>query len=87
MGLFDRKLKVSEKEFSDAISALYAKGFNSSEVEKVKQSFRGDLHEIGKDQPGIDPRELENGLNYMRKNRTLPEHKIIILEEQLKKRL
>jgi len=87
MGLFDRKLKVSQKEFSDATSALYAKGFTSSEVEKFKQIFRGDLREVGEDQPGIDPRELENALEYMRKNRTFPEHKIIIIEEQLKKRM
>lgn len=87
MGLFNRKLKVSKKEFSDATSTLYAKGFNSSEVKKFKEVFRGDLIERGKDQPGVDPHELNSALDFMRRNRTLPEHKIQVIEEQMKKRM
>ncbi len=88
MGFFGQdKPNVSENEFHKVCSELYSKGFNSTEVNKVKQVLRGDLAESGPNQKGIDSKEIDNAVSFMKKNRTFSESKIQAIEEHLRNRL
>lgn len=81
--------KISKKEFQEAREILSSKGFSRLKRDKVSQIFRGDLQEGGS-QAGIDKKELEQGLEWMRKNpgaHGMSKETIGKIEEVLKKKL
>jgi hypothetical protein len=89
MGLFDYKPHISKRDFKQIKIKLRKKGFSKREIDKVEQIFRGDIEESGP-QIGIDRGELEKGINWMRRNKAshgIPERKINILEEELKRKI
>lgn len=91
MSIFGSSKKiVSENEFDDLQSELRSKGFSSHEREEVEKIFRGDLHESGTYEWGIDAEEIEKALTWMReniRNHRIPLKKIDILEEAIKAKL
>jgi hypothetical protein len=83
------KKNVSIGEFQKVISTLYSRGFSQRERDEVLKIFRGDLYESGSE-VGIDEKELERGLDFMRSNMRshgLSSGKIDILEEVLRTKL
>ena len=91
MGLFGPSKKtVSQEEFKDLLSLLYSKGFSKYEREEVEKIFRGDLYESSDYERGIDAKEIENAIQWMRKhmsNHNIPSQKVDLLEELLQKKL
>jgi len=82
-------MRVSKNEFHEVRNSLRYKGFSDRDVGEVEKLFRGDMHESG-DHSGIDTKEIEGGLKWMRENMSkhkLSEKKINTLEESLKKKL
>lgn len=90
MGFFGSKPKVSKREFSEACSGLYSKGFTSSQVNKVKSIFAGDLYESVESQKGIDSGEIATRMKWMRKNKSVhgfSSKQMDVIEKQLRSRL
>ncbi len=90
MGIFGNyKSHISKEQFRIARLNLKKRGLSRLEIDKVEQIFRGDMEESG-DQIGIDLKELERGIDWMRKNTAshkISQKAIDIIEEELKKRI
>ncbi|OHA84958.1 MAG: hypothetical protein A2408_02765 [Candidatus Yonathbacteria bacterium RIFOXYC1_FULL_52_10] len=91
MGFFeDSKPKISKREFEEARSALAGKGFSEREILEVQKIFRADLNDVREDDRGIDGKELDAALLWMREHigeHAVSEKKLDILEAVLRKRL
>jgi len=90
MGLFGDKPKISDREFHDACSGLYSKGFSSTQVNKVKEIFQGDINRSLPSEQGIDKNELARGISWMKSNKGVhgfSDKQIADIEGQLNKRL
>ena len=91
MGFFsDSKPKITETEFKKIRAHLYNTGFSSEQLDKIESIFRGDLYEDKDSDKGIDEKELERAITWMRENmhvHNISEEKINILEEEMKKAL
>jgi hypothetical protein len=91
MGLFgSTKKKVSKLEFKQVRTLLHQKGFSSREIDEVEMIFRADLNEPSQYESGIDAKEIERGIKWMRANKRshfISEGKIDILEDVLKAKL
>lgn len=89
MGLFGSNRKyVSSEEFRKALIRLDNDGFSDSEIDDITMIFRGDMEMSDDFARGIDMKELERGISWMRKNKSkhsLEEKKITKLEQILKK--
>lgn len=86
---FSRKI-ISQQEFKDLLSLLYAKGFQQREIKEVEKIFRGDLYESSDYERGIDATEIKHALSWMRKNpkhHDISKQKVDLLEELLKAKL
>lgn len=84
------KPKVSKEEFREACNFLSVKGFDEREINEVKKIFRADLEESSEYERGIDQKEIEQAMKWMREHTSshcLSTSKIQILEEILKKKL
>ncbi|TSC80087.1 MAG: hypothetical protein G01um101429_291 [Parcubacteria group bacterium Gr01-1014_29] len=82
--------KVSRREFQKSATNLRAKGLSSSDIANMKKIFRGDLDEGTALTRGIDPKELDRGVKWMRENmskHTLSKNQVNKLEENLRKKL
>ena len=81
---------VSDREFKEARRHLYNEGFSSREVDEVEKVFMGSMHESYKPHQGIDSKELEHGIKWMRENKSkhnLSENRIDEIEQTLKDKL
>jgi len=91
MGFFDaHKPRITKDEMSEARSVLYSKGFNDRDINEINKIFRGDMHESRDIDAGIDAKELEAGIKWLKDNPSshkLPASKIAILEQVLKKKI
>ena len=91
MGFFsDSKPKITEEEFKKIRAHLYNVGFSSDQLGKIEGIFRGDMYEDSESDNGIDAKELERAIKWMRENmhvHNISEQKIDILEEEMKKAL
>ncbi|MFA5934839.1 MAG: hypothetical protein WC827_03080 [Candidatus Paceibacterota bacterium] len=89
MGFFsDSKPKITESEFKKIRAHLYNKDFTSDQLDKIEGIFRGDLYEDRDSDKGIDEKELERAIAWMRDNMSthnISEQKIATLEEEMKK--
>lgn len=89
MGFFsDSKQKISETEFKKIRAHLYNTGFSSEQLDKIEGIFHGDMYEDKDSDKGIDEKELERAITWMRENMTvhdISEQKINTLEEEMKK--
>jgi len=90
MGFFGGGKKVSKGEFKKVRSDLASKGFTKRERNLVEAVFKGSLDERQASEKGIDSKELEKGVSYLRTNKTkfgLHSDKIDRIERSLKKHL
>ncbi|MDD4804198.1 MAG: hypothetical protein PHN69_03410 [Candidatus Pacebacteria bacterium] len=92
MGIFfnDPKPRITETEFKKVRSRLYSKGFTTEQLDKIESIFRGDMYEDKDSDKGIDEKELERALTWMRDNTSthnISEQKITVLEEEMRKAL
>jgi len=80
--------RVSKDEFSKELqSALIGKGFSEDQRSKVAMMLRGDLHEGDSYQDGIDAKEIDRALSWMRANMSkhnLSSKRLDDLEEALR---
>lgn len=87
MSLFGfTKKKVSKLEFKQVRILLHRKGFSSREINEVAMIFRADLNEQSEYERGIDRKEIENAVKWMRKNKSkhiLSDRQIDIVEKVL----
>jgi len=87
MGIFGSPKNVNKTEFNKKVRAkLRAAGIKGSRLEEVAKVFHGDLHESGSQQ-GIDAKEIDRGIAYMRKKSRLSSDQVDIVEETLKAHL
>jgi hypothetical protein len=89
MIFFKSNPNISKKEFRQICAGLKRKGFNRRKIKEIEQTFLGDLNEKGL-QEGIDKKELEERISWMRKNARflrIPKEEIDILEKELKENL
>ncbi|MFA6797169.1 MAG: hypothetical protein WCR40_00435 [Candidatus Paceibacterota bacterium] len=92
MGIFfnDQKPRITETEFKKVRSRLYSKGFTTEQLDKIESIFRGDMYEDKDSDKGIDEKELDRALAWMRDNTSthnISEQKITVLEEEMRKAL
>ncbi len=83
MGLFwsSSKPSVSKTEFRERVMThLSARGWSEYDREKVKMVFAGDLNEPGH-QSGIDKKEIELGIETLRKNTDISDERLKDLKE------
>lgn len=84
------KPRITHEEYKKARSILVGKGFTMEDLNDVDQLFQADMNEASERERGIDRQELENGIEWLRKNighHRLGAHKIEILEEVLSKKI
>ncbi len=84
------KKKVSKLEFKQVKTLLYHKGFSAREIDEAEMIFRSDLNEPGEYERGIDAKEIDQGIKWMKENKRshiLSDKKIDILEKTLKSKL
>lgn len=91
MSIFGPNKKyVSRNEFQEVRSLLRAKGFDKKKTDEVETFFRGDLHEHEPGHIGIDKKEIENGITWLRENKekhSFSDAQIDTIEEALNKKL
>ena len=81
--------RVSKLEFQKVRNELAYHNFTELQRDKVEQIFRGDQEEEG-DFAGVDARELENGVAWMRANKSkhgFSDSQIELIETEMKKYL
>lgn len=82
------KPSVSENEFKRIKSSLRQKGLSRRDVKEVEKVFHGHIEEAEPSQKGIDKKEAEDGIKWLRENKdshTLSDSQINTVEEELKK--
>lgn len=91
MGLFgSSKPRVTHDEFADIRSRLSSRGFSERQIKDIRMIFHGALDESEKDKRGIDAREIEAGILWMKDNmriHSVSEEKIQMLKELLEEEL
>ncbi len=91
MGFFSwNKPRVSHFEWKKVRSSLFSKGWSTPDLNRAEAAFRGDLHEHQSSEGGIDRREIEGGIKWMRENKVkhgLSDNQISELGEHLHKHL
>jgi len=81
---------VSEREFKRIRSNLRRMGLSRDHVSEVDKIFHGDLSDRNGGYRGIDEREIERGIEWMRENKSshnLSDSHIDTIEEELTKNL
>ena len=84
------KKKVSKLEFKQVRTILHHKGFSGREIDQVEMIFRADLNESSQYEQGIDAKEIEKGVKWMKKNKSshgLSSNRIDTIESALKSKL
>jgi hypothetical protein len=69
---------------------LSANGFSARELDEVEEIFRGDMDEERDFDKGIDEKEIEKAIAWMKENENIhkiSQSKIDILERELRERL
>ena len=92
MGIFGKtsQKNISDDDFGNVRNALYAKGFDKDDIRFLEVVFRSDLFEDERLQKGIDKKEIEEALRFLKNH---PHHhkfsntKLSELEEVLLKTL
>ena len=82
--------KISKKEFQRSATNLRAKGLSASDIANMKKIFRGDMDEGTPLTRGINKKELDKGVKWMREHigqHTLSKSQIDKMEESLRKKL
>jgi len=90
MGLFGNyKKNISKREFFKEVRPVLAsKDFTKDERDYIEGIFHGDIEESTDYERGIDDKELERGLRFIREHmdaHTLTKEQIDILEEAMKR--
>lgn len=91
MGIFfdDRKPSVSSEEFRKYVrNGLASHNFTHKEIEFVEGFFHGDMNEDVSREKGVDAKELERGIVWLRthpREHSLSSEQINILEIEMKK--
>ena len=84
------KPRVGKEEFSRVLSNLSAKGFTQREREDLQKIFRADMYETSELEQGIDTKEIEAAITWMRTNpskHTFSTEQISLLEQELRNKL
>lgn len=84
------KPKVTKREFRETRGSLRGAGFTSEQIRKVENIFHGSMDESSTQEKGIDSKEIEKGIEYIKKNKSslgFSDNRIKKLEEQLRRRL
>jgi response regulator of citrate/malate metabolism len=92
MGIFfsNTKPRITKEEFQKVRSSLSANGFSARELDEVEEIFRGDMDEERDFDKGIDEKEIEKAIAWMKENENIhkiSQSKIDILERELRERL
>ena len=92
MGLFfnDAPKRVSKEEFKKVRAALASEGMQKIEIDKVEEIFLGDIYETTDSQKGVDRKELEARIKWMRENMSkhrLSEKDVSLVEEKMSRYL
>ena len=76
MGIFfsDNPKKVSKEEFKKVRAFLAGRNMSKQEIDKVEMLFLGDLYESSDSQKGIDTKELDAKIKWLREN--MSKHKL-----------
>jgi len=90
MGIFfnDPKPHISKLEFQKVRNHLSAEGFNHKQIEHVAGMFIGDLEEKARLEKGISKEEVEQKIDWMRKDKAghnFSDHQINTIEEAMRK--
>ncbi|OHA26450.1 MAG: hypothetical protein A3C06_02630 [Candidatus Taylorbacteria bacterium RIFCSPHIGHO2_02_FULL_46_13] len=94
MGLFDfgdSKPRVTKQEFHQKVrQSLYGNGFSHKELDQLEGYFGGDMHESGASHSGIDAKEVDRGVTWLREHKndhTFSPKQIDDIETEFKKHL
>lgn len=90
MGFFfsDTPKRVNLEEFKKVRAHLASSGMSHQEIDKVENIFHGDLNEANNNQKGIDAKELDQTIKWMKENRhnhNLSDKDMKLVEETMKK--
>ncbi len=64
----DSKPHVGKLEYKQARGALYSQGFTKLELSEIDMLFTGDFEKSGTPQYGIDAKELDEKIAWLRAN-------------------
>jgi len=91
MGLFfDSKPRVSKDEFKKKVLPALSSELSHREIKHLEGLFEGDMHEPGRWEKGVDKKEIEGKMKWLRGNKryhSFSDQEIDKIEDVMKRHL